>query len=224
MDFDLMLNSFPKLLNATLITLKLLSLSLIIGLFLGFCFAILRLNKNIFVNRFAYGYSYLFRGTPLLVQIFIIYFGLGQIEFLRSSFLWVILKEPYWCAIIAFSLNTGAYTSEIIRSALQTIKPGFIEAGKSLGLSNKIIFFKIQIPIAIRQSLPAYGNEIILMLKGTSLASTVTLMDLTGVAKYIISTTFKPVEVFIVAGSIYLFLTFLIHNFIKIAEKKMETN
>ena len=220
MDFDLMLNSFPKLLNATLITLKLLSLSLIIGLFLGFCFAILRLNKNIFVNRFAYGYSYLFRGTPFLVQIFIIYFGLGQIEFLRSSFLWVILKEPYWCAIIAFSLNTGAYTSEIIRSALQTIKPGFIEAGKSLGLSNKIIFFKIQIPIAIRQSLPAYGNEIILMLKGTSLASTVTLMDLTGVAKYIISTTYKPVEVFIVAGSIYLFFTFLIHNLIKFLEKK----
>ena len=220
MDFDLMLNSFPKLLGATYITLKLLSLSLIIGLFLGFCFAILRLSKNIFINRFAYGYSYLFRGTPLLVQIFIIYFGLGQIELLRSSILWVILKEPYWCAIIAFSLNTGAYTSEIIRSALQTIKPGFIEAGKSLGLSNKIIFFKIQIPIAIRQSLPAYGNEIILMLKGTSLASTVTLMDLTGVAKYIISTTFKPVEVFIVAGGIYLFLTFLVHNLIKFLEKK----
>ena len=220
MDFDLMLNSFPKLLGATLITLKLLSLSLIIGLFLGLCFAILRLSKNIFINRFAYGYSYLFRGTPLLVQIFIIYFGLGQIEFLRSSILWVILKEPYWCAIIAFSLNTGAYTSEIIRSALQTIKPGFIEAGKSLGLSNKIIFLRIQIPIAIRQSLPAYGNEIILMLKGTSLASTVTLMDLTGVAKYIISTTFKPVEVFIVAGGIYLFLTFLIHNLIKFLEKK----
>ena len=220
MDFDLMLNSFPKLIGATLITLKLLSLSLIIGLFLGLCFAILRLSKNILINRFAYGYSYLFRGTPLLVQIFIIYFGLGQIEFLRSSILWVILKEPYWCAIIAFSLNTGAYTSEIIRSALQTIKPGFIEAGKSLGLSNKIIFFRIQIPIAIRQSLPAYGNEIILMLKGTSLASTVTLMDLTGVAKYIISTTFKPVEVFIVAGGIYLFLTFLIHNLIKFLEKK----
>ena len=220
MDFDLMLNSFPKLLGATLITLKLLSLSLIIGLFLGLCFAILRLSKNIFINRFAYGYSYLFRGTPLLVQIFIIYFGLGQIEFLRSSILWVILKEPYWCAIIAFSLNTGAYTSEIIRSALQTINLGFIEAGKSLGLSNKIIFFRIQIPIAIRQSLPAYGNEIILMLKGTSLASTVTLMDLTGVAKYIISTTFKPVEVFIVAGGIYLFLTFLIHNLIKFLEKK----
>ena len=224
MDFELMINSFPKLLSAAVITLKLLSVSLIIGLFIGLLFAILRLNKNIFINKFAYGYSYLFRGTPLLVQIFIIYFGLGQIEYLRTTFLWTILKEPYWCAIIAFALNTGAYTSEILRSAFQTIKPGIIEAGQSLGISRKIIFYKIQIPIAIRQSLPAYGNEIILMMKGTSLASTVTLMDLTGVAKYIISTTFRPVEVFIVAGGIYLFMTFVIHNLIKFLEKKYSFN
>jgi octopine/nopaline transport system permease protein len=220
MDFDLMITSLPKLLSASVITLKLLSASLIAGMVLGLFFAILRLSKNIVINQFAYSYSYVFRGTPLLVQIFIIYFGLGQIEYLRSTFLWVVLKEPYWCAIIAFALNTGAYTSEILRSAFQTIKPGIIEAGKSLGISSKIIFYKIQIPIAIRQSLPAYGNEIILMMKGTSLASTVTLMDLTGVAKYIISTTFKPIEVFIVAGGIYLFMTFLIHNLIKYLEKK----
>tara|TARA_B100001121_G_scaffold125360_1_gene109855 strand:+ start:941 stop:1618 length:678 start_codon:yes stop_codon:yes gene_type:complete len=220
MDLELMFNSLPKLLSATLITIKLLSASLFFGLIIGLLFAILRLNKNIFINRFAYGYSYVFRGTPLLVQIFIIYFGLAQIEYLRTSMLWVILKEPYWCAIIAFTLNTGAYTSEILRSAFQTIKPGIIEAGKSLGLPSKIIFYKIQIPIAIRQSLPAYGNEIILMMKGTSLASTVTLMDLTGVAKYIISTTFKPIEIFIVAGGIYLFMTFIIHNIIKYLEKK----
>ena len=220
MDFDLMITSFPKLLSATVITLKLLSASLFFGLFIGLLFAILRLNKNPIINKFAYGYSYVFRGTPLLVQIFIIYFGLGQIEYFRSTFLWVVFKEPYWCAIIAFALNTGAYTSEILRSAFQTIKPGFIEAGKSLGIPNKVIFYKIQIPIAIKQSLPAYGNEIILMMKGTSLASTVTLLDLTGVAKYIISTTFKPIEVFIVAGSIYLFMTFVIHNLIKYLEKK----
>ena len=220
MDIELMINSFPKLLSATLITLKLLSVSLILGLFIGLGFAILRMNNNKLINKFAYGYSYLFRGTPLLVQIFIIYFGLGQIEYLRTTFLWVVLKEPYWCAIIAFSLNTGAYTSEILRSAFQTIKIGYLEAGRSLGIPKKIIFTKIQIPIAIKQSLPAYGNEIILMLKGTSLASTVTLMDLTGVAKYIISTTFKPVEVFIVAGGIYLFMTFIVHNIIKYLEKK----
>ena len=220
MDFDLMISSFPKLLNATLITLKLLSASLIIGLILGLLFSVMRINKNPIINKFAYAYSYFFRGTPLLVQIFIIYFGFGQLEFIRSSVLWVFLKEPYWCAIIAFALNTGAYTSEILRSAFQTRKPGYIEAGKSLGIQSKIIFFKIQIPIALRQSLPAYGNEIILMLKGTSLASTVTIMDITGVAKYIISTTFKPIEVFIVAGGIYLFITFIIHNIIKFLEKK----
>tara|TARA_B100001939_G_scaffold32653_1_gene25459 strand:- start:89 stop:766 length:678 start_codon:yes stop_codon:yes gene_type:complete len=220
MNFELIISSFPKMLGAAAITVKLLAFSLAIGLLIGLFFAVLRLNKNIFINKFAYGYSYLFRGTPLLVQIYIIYFGLGQIEFIRSTFLWVILKEPFWCAIIAFALNTGAYTSEILRSAFQTIKPGVIEAGKSLGISNKIIFYKIQIPIAIRQSLPAYGNEIILMLKGTSLASTVTIMDLTGVAKHIISTTFKPVEVFILAGSIYLFMTFIVHNIIKFLERK----
>ena len=220
MDLELIVSSFPKLFKATFVTLKLLSLSLLFGLFIGLIFAVLRLSKNKFSSAFSYAYSYVFRGTPLLVQIFIIYFGLGQIEYLRTTVLWIVLKEPYWCAIIAFSLNTGAYTSEILRSAFQTIKPGFIEAGRSLGISSKIIFYKIKIPIAIRQSLPAYGNEIILMLKGTSLASTVTLMDLTGVAKYIISTTFKPIEVFIVAGGIYLFMTFIVHNLIKVLEKK----
>jgi len=220
MDLSLMATSLPKLLSAAVVTLKLLSISLFFGLIIGLIFAILRLNKNPIINKFAYGYSYVFRGTPLLVQIFIIYFGLGQIEYFRSTFLWVVFKEPYWCAIIAFALNTGAYTSEILRSAFETIKPGIIEAGKSLGISSKIIFYKIQIPVAIRQSLPAYGNEIILMMKGTSLASTVTLMDITGVAKHIVSTTYKPLEVFLLAGGIYLFMTFLIHNLIKYLEKK----
>ena len=220
MDFTIMATSFPKLIGAAAVTLKLLLLSLFFGILIGLLFAILRLNKNSYLSKFAYGYSYVFRGTPLLVQIFIIYFGLGQIEFFRTTFLWAIFKEPYWCAIIAFALNTGAYTSEILRSAFETIKPGIIEAAKSLGISKKIIFYKIQIPLAIKQSLPAYGNEIILMMKGTSLASTVTLMDITGVAKYIISTTFKPIEVFIVAGGIYLFMTFLIHNLIKYLERK----
>ena len=220
MDISLMATSLPKLLSAAVVTLKLLFLALFFGLIIGLIFAIFRLNKNPIINKFAYGYSYVFRGTPLLVQIFIIYYGLGQVEYFRSTFLWVVFKEPYWCAIIAFALNTGAYTSEILRSAFETIKPGIIEAGKSLGISNKIIFYKIQIPVAIRQSLPAYGNEIILMMKGTSLASTVTLMDLTGVAKHIVSTTYKPLEVFLLAGCIYLFMTFLIHNLIKYLEKK----
>ena len=172
----------------------------------------------------SYYYSYIFRGTPLLVQIFIIYFGLGQVEGIRESFLWILFKEPYSCAILAFTLNTGAYSSEIFRSAFETINKGIVEAAAGLGLNKINTFLRIKLPIAIKQSLPAYGNEMILMLKGTSLASTVTLLDLTGVAKHIISTTFRPVEVFIVAGGIYLLMTFLIHNFIKLLEKKYNYN
>ena len=219
---DLIIESFPRLLKATKLTIELTLLSLFFGIFVGAFFATLRTSKNKVFYYVSYYYSYIFRGTPLLVQIFIIYFGLAQIEFIRESFLWVFLKEPYACAILAFTLNTGAYTSEIFRSAFETINKGILEAAEGLGLNKMNIFFKIKIPIAIKQSLPAYGNEMILMLKGTSLASTVTLLDLTGVAKHIISTTFRPVEVFIVAGSIYLLMTFIIHNFIKLVEKKYD--
>ena len=217
---DLMIESFPRLLRATLLTIELTLLSLFLGIFVGVLFAVLRTSKHKVFYFIAYYYSYIFRGTPLLVQIFIIYFGLGQVEWLRESFLWIFFKEPYSCAILAFTLNTGAYSSEIFRSAFETVNKGVIEAAKSLGLKKNDIFFKIKFPIAIKQSLPAYGNEMILMLKGTSLASTVTLLDLTGVAKHIISTTFRPIEVFIVAGGIYLLMTFIIHNFIKYLEKK----
>ena len=221
---DLIIESFPKLLNATKLTIELTLLSLFFGIFVGAFFALLRTSKNRVFYYISYYYSYIFRGTPLLVQIFIIYFGLAQIEFIRESFLWIFLKEPYSCAILAFTLNTGAYTSEIFRSAFETINKGILEASKSLGINKVQTFLKIKLPIAIKQSLPAYGNEMVLMLKGTSLASTVTLLDLTGVAKHIISTTFRPVEVFILAGSIYLIMTFIIHNFIKFLEKKYDYN
>ena len=188
MDFELMLNSLPRLLYATITTIELLISSLIIGVILAVILSIMRISKNKFLFYFSYIFSNLFRGTPLLVQIFIIYYGLGQIEYLRSTILWVFFKEPFGCAMFALSLNTAAYTSEILRSAFETVKVGYIEAGQSLGLSKEKIFYKIKIPIAIRQSLSAYGNEIILLMKGTALASTVTLMDLTGVAKNIIST------------------------------------
>jgi octopine/nopaline transport system permease protein len=222
MDSDFILNHFPRLLKATKLTIELTFLSLFFGIFVGVFFAILRTSKNKILFFISYYYSYVFRGTPLLVQIFIIYFGLGQVEWIRESFLWIFLKEPYSCAILALTLNTGAYSSEIFRSAFETINKGVLEAAKGLGLNKITTFFKIKLPIAIKQSLPAYGNEMILMLKGTSLVSTVTLLDLTGVAKHIISTTFRPVEVFIVAGSIYLIMTFVIHSLIKLLEKKFE--
>ena len=224
MDLGFALEHLPRLLNAAKLTIELTLLSLFFGIFVGIFFAILRTSNNKILFYISYYYSYVLRGTPLLVQIFIIYFGLAQLEWIRESFLWIFLKEPYSCAILAFTLNTGAYSSEIFRSAFETINKGIIEAAEGLGLNKVYIFFKVQLPIAIRQSLPAYGNEMILMLKGTSLASTVTLLDLTGVAKHIISTTFRPVEVFIVAGSIYLLMTFIIHNFIKFLERRYNYN
>ena len=215
-----MIEKLPELLKASILTIELTLLSLFIGILLGLVFAILRLSKNKVVHNISYYYSFIFRGTPLFVQMFIIYFGLAQLEFIRESFLWVVLKKPYWCAIIAFSLNTGAYTAEIFRSGFEKVDKDLIEAAHSLGMSKYNIFYKIILPIGLKQSIPAYGNEMILMLKGTSLASTITLIDLTGAAKYIISTHFNPVEVFIFAGSIYLFFTFLIHSLIKFLEEK----
>ena len=220
MDLDFAIEHLPRLLKAAKLTIELTLLSLFFGIFVGVFFAVLRTSNSKVLYYLSYYYSYIFRGTPLLVQIFIIYFGLAQLEWIRESFFWVFLKEPYSCAILAFTLNTGAYSSEIFRSAFETVNKGIIEAAEGLGLNKIKTFFKIKLPIAIRQSLPAYGNEMILMLKGTSLASTVTLLDLTGVAKHIISTTFRPVEVFIVAGSIYLLMTFVIHNLIKYLERR----
>ena len=224
MDLDFALEHLPRLLKAAKLTIELTLLSLFFGIFVGIFFAVLRTSNNKIFFYISYYYSYVLRGTPLLVQIFIIYFGLAQLEWIRESFLWIFLKEPYSCAILAFTLNTGAYSSEIFRSAFETVNKGIVEAAKGLGLNKINTFFKIKLPIAIRQSLPAYGNEMILMMKGTSLASTVTLLDLTGVAKHIISTTFRPVEVFIVAGTIYLLMTFIIHNFIKFLERRYNFN
>ena len=221
---NVLIENIPKLFKASILTIELTLFSLVIGIFIGLFFAILRLSKNKILFNISYCYSFVFRGTPLLVQIFIIYFGLAQLEFVRESFLWIVLKNPFACAILAFSLNTGAYSSEIFRSGFEKIDKSIVESARALGISEFNTFIKIKLPIAIRQSLPAYGNEMILMLKGTSLASTITLIDLTGAAKHIISTNFNPVEVFIFAGSIYLFLTFLIHSFIKYAERKMRYN
>ena len=154
----ILIENIPYLLKASFLTIQLTLISLIIGLIIGFFFSIMRLSKNFFLYNIAYYYSFIFRGTPLLVQIFIIYFGLAQLEFIRDSILWAILKKPFWCAIIAFSLNTGAYTSEILRAAFEKVEKNIIETGKSLGMSKFNIFYKIKLPIAIKQSVPAYGN------------------------------------------------------------------
>ena len=211
MDFELIQESFSEIVGATPVTVTLASSSLTIGFFLALGIAAMRLSKSRTLWAFAYGYVYIFRSTPLLVQIFLIYYGSGQFRaFFEDVGLWVFLREPWFCAIFALTLNTAAYSSEIIRGGIQSVPWGQIEAARSLGMSRLLLFRLIIFPVAIRQALPAYGNEIILMVKSTSLASTITILEVTGVAKKIIAATFQPVEVFVIAGGIYLALNFFV--------------
>ncbi|MBY6265805.1 ABC transporter permease [Azospirillum sp. 412522] len=221
MNWQLMWDSLPRMLGGLSLTLQLIVGSLALGALVAFAVALLRLSSNRLVERLAAAYVFVFRGTPLLVQIFLVYYGLGQFEFIRESFLWPFLREPYWCAILALTLNTGAYTSEVLRGAILSVPQGQVEAARACGMSRALAFRRIVLPVAIRQMLPAYGNEVILMVKATSLASTITLMEVTGIARRMIAQTFAVFELFIVAGVIYLVLNFVATRLIKFAEWRL---
>jgi arginine/ornithine transport system permease protein len=153
------------------------------------------------------------------VQIYLIYFGTGQFEGIRDSVFWPVLSQAYWCALIAFALNTGAYTTEILRGAIKATPRGEIEAARSVGMSTAMMYRRIILPSAFRRALPAYGNEMIFMLQGTSLASVITLVDLTGAARIINSRYYSPYEAFITAGLLYMALTFTIVLLVKWLER-----
>ena len=221
MNFELMIETFPKLLSGLNLTIQLVTTSLFIGFCLAIGLALLRLSNNTFLSFFAKTYVFYFRGTPLLVQIFLIYYGIAQFEIIRETFVWSFFKEAYWCGILALTLNTCAYSSEIIRGGIQSVAFGQIESAKSVGMSRFLLYRRIILPIAFRQALPAYGNEIILMVKATSLVSTITLMEVTGIARLIIAKTFSPVEIFIVAGLIYLTINFIVTRLVNFCEIKL---
>jgi octopine/nopaline transport system permease protein len=222
MNFELMWESFPQLVKGVPETLFLVSTSLAIGFVLAVIFAQMRLSKNVVLSNLAALYVYLFRSTPLLVQIYLIYYGSGQFRlFLKDVGLWTFFREPYFCAILALSLNTGAYTCEIIRGGIQSVEWGQIEAGRAIGMNPLTLFRRIIFPVAIRQALPAYSNEVILIVKSTSLASTITILEVTGIAKKIIAATYSPVEVFIISGSIYLVINFIITRVFEATEKRL---
>lgn len=220
MNIDLVLSSLPALLAGTWITLQLVILSLGLGFMLAMVVAFGRLSPGRALSGLSGAYIFLFRSTPLLVQIFLIYYGLGQFQAVRDSFLWPALREPYWCAIIALTLNTAAYTGEIIRGGIRSVPFGQIEAARALGMSRLLLYRRIVLPQALRQMLPAYGNEMIQMVQATSLASTITLVELTGAARNIASRSFQPVEIFMIAGVIYLAMNFIIAQAIRWAERR----
>lgn len=212
--------SLPQLLAGAWLTVQLTALAMAAGTALALPLAVMRTSRYGWLRAPAYGYVFFFRGTPLLVQIFLVYYGLAQFAAVRDSLLWPVLREPYWCAVIAFALNTAAYTAEIIRGGMLSVPRGEREAARALGLSRWQAMRLVVLPRAVRQALPAYGNEVILMLKGSALASTITLLDLTGVARTLIARTYLAVEFFAVAGLIYLLLTLLIVRAIHQLERR----
>ena len=221
MRLDLMYESFFKIVEGIPLTLQVVSISTILGIFLAVAVALMRISGNRLMSLPAYYFVYLIRGTPLLLQLYFVYYGLSQFEVIRESILWPILKEPYWCGIITLTISTGAYSSEIIRGGILSVSKNYIEASGALGLSQIKTFMLITLPITVRQALPAYGNELILMVKASSLISIVTLMEITGIARTIISKTYAPVEIFLVAGSIYLVINFIIVMFVNLAERRL---
>jgi octopine/nopaline transport system permease protein len=219
-NLDLVWSSLPRLLDGLVLTLELAVLSLAMGLAAGIGLALLRRTGG--AGRWAVdAYVFVFRGTPLLVQIFALYFGLGQFEAVRESVLWPLLREPFWCAVIALALNTAAYTSEIVRGGLEAVPRGAVEAAEALGLRRTAVWITVILPLALRQALPAYGNEIVLMVKGTALASTVTLLEITGIARQIASRTYAPLEIFTAAGILYLAINVLAVVGVRALERRL---
>lgn len=221
MELGFLVETTARLLTGVPLLLKLWALSVAIGAVFAVAIALLRLSGIKPLEWLAGFYVFVFRGTPLLVQMFLIYYGLSQFPEIRQSFLWVFLREPYWCAILAFILNTAAYGSEIVRGGLLAVPFGEVEAARAFGMSGLLLFRRVVFPIALRQALPAYGNEIILMIKATSLASIITLMEVTGIAQRLISETFRAVEVFVCAGAIYLVINFIISRAVAALEHRL---
>lgn len=210
-NWQAIITHFPELLKASITTLELVALSSIIGLIFGVVLALLRLSKNPLVQVFPFLYIFFFRGTPLLVQIFLIYYGLGQFKAIQESVLWKpVLSQAYWCAIIAFTLNTAAYVAEIVRGAIQAVPRGELEAADALGMSPVQKFTRITLSRAFGIMIPAYSNEVIFMLKGSALASTITVMDLMYASKVIIAKTYLTLEIYFAAGIIYLMISWII--------------
>ena len=211
-DLSIIVDAVPRMLGGIGVTFSLLVISAAFGLVLAVGLLLMRISGEWYLSWPTQAYVYVFRGTPILVQIFIIYYGLPQFGFIRDSIFWPILRDPFGCAILALSLNSGAYVSEILRGAVLGVDVGLKEAGAALGLSARQRFIYITTPIAIRLALPAYGNELISMLKATALASTITILDMTGIARTVMAETFAPYEVFISLAIVYMVLTLVMQK------------
>ena len=206
---QLIWDSLPRLFSGALLTIEITALSVVIGLCLAVPMAIMYLARNPLFSLPVRTFVFYFRGTPLLVQIFLIYYGSGQFrEFFEVVGLWTLFREPYFCAVLSLTLNTAAYTAYILRGAIENVPFGEVEAARACGMSRALLYRRIVLPTAFRLALPAYTNEVVFLFQATSLVSIITLLDLTGVARIIVARSFAVYEIYITAGVLYLIATY----------------
>jgi arginine/ornithine transport system permease protein len=210
MRVDLVLANWQLFAEGVWLTVQLTFLALAIGFLIALPAGLARARRVPVASPAIYAYVYLFRGTPLLVQAYLIYYGLAQFEFVRDSWAWPFLREAWWCALIAFALNSGAYSTEIIRGAVETTPRGEIEAARALGLSPRQIDALVLIPAALRRALPQYGNEVVFMLHGSVIASVITLQDILGAGRTLNARYYLAYEGFVTAALLYMAITFVL--------------
>lgn len=219
MRVELVLENWEMFASGVWMTVQLTALALAIG----FCIALpsaLALWRGSRWAPLIRGYVYVFRGTPLLVQTYLIYYGLSQFEVVRESWAWLFLREAWWCAVIAFSLNSGAYATEILRGAFATTPTGELEAGRALGLTPRQVTWLVLLPSAMRRALPQYGNEVVFMLHGSVVASVITIQDILGAGRTLNGQYYVAYEGFVTAALLYMALTFVIVGVFRLIERR----
>lgn len=220
LDFSLMVEVLPKLWQGVGMTGRLSLLILLLAFVIAVPLAFARNARAPLLNVPAQAYILFFRGTPALIQVFLVYYGAGQFVWVRTSFAWAVLRDPFWCLIIALGLNGAAYSGELFAGAMRNVPGGLVEAARALGLSWYSTMRTVVLPLAIRSALPAYSNEIVLTIKATSLASTITILDLTGMARLEVARTYAPYEVFLAAGLIYLAIILVLTRGLRVLERR----
>ncbi|OQM77293.1 ABC transporter permease [Manganibacter manganicus] len=221
MDFAFLSETTMTLLAAVPTTLALFSLSVAIGGLLALLIVWMRVGGNPVLSAFAKGYIFVFRGSPLLIQMFLVFYGLAQFKVIRDGPLWPLLREPFVCAVLSLALCTAGYSAEIFRGGIRSVSPREIEAARSIGMSGFLLVRRIIAPIAFRYALPSYSTEVVLMMKSTSLASLVTVWEVTGVAQRLISHSYRTMEVFLCAAIIYLILNFIVLQAMALLERSL---
>ena len=219
-DFVLIARHWEMFLTGIGYTLVLVVAALVIGGGLSLPLAVARAARTPIADQIIRAYVYLFRGTPLLVQLYVIYYGVGQFETVRESFLWPVLREPLWCTLIVFVLNTAAYTTEIFRGAIEAVPFGEVEAAKAYGMSGRLRTTRIVLPSALRRALPAYSNEVIFMLHGSVVASTVTIVDILGAGRILNAKYYLAYEGFLAAAVLYMLLVYAVTRGFKVWERR----